>query len=375
MRGIGDNSGGGFDGDDPTNPYGRNGYIRVARDSRWHRIVGFGKVVTPADPERGFTFSKAEAWQDLMMECRYKSGTVLNKGISMKIEPGQLLGAISWLANRWNWTPKTVRVFLDSLERDGMIGRFSPDTASPEQSVASSRDGNQAATRINFKGNQVALVSICNYEIYQFIQRVQGQPNSEPKSVEGQANGNRAASEGQHLNKGIKERKESYSADALSAPRETNVFQLSTLSIPATMREQMPALPLPRLVDAEPAKKARKAKEAKPRTTLDPAWRLPARLGEETLDTYAVDRETILREAMRFKTWWLDKGDAKADWDATWRKWCGSKFLNWPMRPGKASLLAEDAFSRVEDAEAVVVDPWAEQRAEAARRRAEEDGA
>jgi hypothetical protein len=132
---------------------------------------------------------------------------------------------------------------------------------------------------------------------------------------------------------------------------------------------------LPRLLTAEPAKKARKAKEAKPRTTLDPAWRLTARLGEETLDTYAVDRETILREAMRFKTWWLDKGDAKADWDATWRKWCGSKFLNWPMRPGKASLLAEDAFSRVEDAEAVVVDPWAEQRAEAARRRAEEDGA
>lgn len=132
---------------------------------------------------------------------------------------------------------------------------------------------------------------------------------------------------------------------------------------------------LPRLLDAEPAKKARKPREPRQRTTLDPLWRLSARLGEETLDTYAVDRETILREAMRFKTFWLDKGEAKADWDATWRKWCGSKFLNWPMRPGKASLLAEESFSRVEDAETVTVDPWAEQRAEAARRRAEEDGA
>lgn len=371
MRGIGDNSGGGFDGDDPTNPYGRNGYIRVARDSRWHRIVGFGKFVTPADPDKGYAFSKAEAWQDLMMECRYKSGTVLNKGVSMKIEPGQLLGAISWLANRWNWTPKTVRVFLDALERDGMIERFSPDTTGPEQSETGSKNGNRTATGIPFKGNQVAMVTICNYEIYQFIQRIQGQPKTGNQPVEGQPDGNRGATEGQHLNKGIKEIIDSYTTDAPSAPRG-GVGQLTTLAIPATMREQPPTLP--RLLDAEPAKKVRKPRAAAAKTMLPSEWVLPRDWGMWALDHFDVTREMILVEAERFKEFWIANGHTKANWEMTWRNWCRAPFRKWRPKHGAPADIAEEGFGDVIEAETVTVDPWEAERVEAARRRAEENG-
>ena len=101
---------------DEVSPFGKNGWIAVGRDSRYHPIVGFGKFVNPSDPDRGFVYSKAEAWQDLIMECRYSTGQVYNGGRVMTIEKGQLVGATSWLAHLWNWTPKTVLHLLDTIE-------------------------------------------------------------------------------------------------------------------------------------------------------------------------------------------------------------------------------------------------------------------
>jgi hypothetical protein len=376
MAGIGHNSGD-FDQDDVENPYGRSGYIKVGRDLRWHHIVGFGKTVTPADDSKGFVFSRAEAWQDLIMECRYNAGTVLNKGVPMRIEPGQLLGAISWLANRWNWTPKTVRVFLDALERDGMIGRSVPVNPSPDQSAPYANRGNPMATTPAFKGNHVAMVTICNYELYQFIQRVQGQAKAQGADDPGQPAGNLVAATGHDLNKGNKEIIDSHTT-SLAAPRESvpqsNVVQLSTLSIPATMREQLPALPLPRLLEAPPpAKKPRKPRSAK--TMLPSQWTLPGTWLQWTLDRFDVRVEAIALEAERFKEYWLANGDEKADWEMTWRNWCRSGHRKWRPKHGAPSDIIDKNYAPLLEAEVVPVDPWAEQRAEAARRRAEEDGA
>lgn len=180
-------------------PYGRDGYIKVARGLRDHPIVGFGKTVKAADEARGFCFSRAEAWQDLIMECRWAPGEVVNKGRKMEIKPGQLLGAISWLAHRWNWTPKTVRWFLDQLQADHMIQRSEPEyagllteTDQRTNSVQSaSKRGNQNGKR---NGNQTSVISVCNYEIYQIALYAQRQAK---RQEEGQANGNRTASERQ----------------------------------------------------------------------------------------------------------------------------------------------------------------------------------
>lgn len=208
-------------------PYGRDGYIKVARGLRDHPIVGFGKTVKPADDERGFCFSRAEAWQDLIMECRWAPGEVVNKGRKMEIKPGQLLGAISWLAHRWNWTPKTVRWFLDQLQADHMIQRSEPEyagllTKTDQQSnnvQPLTKRGNQSGKR---NGNQAAVISVCNYEIYQIALYAQRQAK---RQAEGQANGNRTASERQpHGNTLIKEEGNNIILDqsqSVDAARET----------------------------------------------------------------------------------------------------------------------------------------------------------
>lgn len=366
MRGIGDNSGNFLeDTEDEKNPYGRNGFIKVARDMRDHPIVGFGKFMTPADPGRGFCYSKTEAFQDLVMECRYTSGTVNNKGRIMRIEPGQLLGAISWLATRWNWTPKAVRVFLDSLQKNSMIDRSVDVSGSSEQSDTHTDTGKQQG---NYKGNQSAIITVCNYEIYQFVLRMQGQAKGQ---ADGQPQGNQGATEGQHLKKGIKEEEIDSHTTAPIAPRESgNVIQLSTLAVPATMRDQPPLLP--RLTEVEPPKKPRRPKAS--RTMLAADWSLPGPWLQWTLDRFDVPVPTIALEAERFKEHWLANGEEKADWEMTWRNWCRSPYRKWRPKHGAPSDIIDKGYAPILDAEPVQVDVWEQLREEAARRRAEENG-
>lgn len=165
MSSIGHNGG-------PALDAGRGGWIAISRDMRGHWLVGFGKTVDAADPERGFVLSRAEAWIDLLMECRYESGFVSNAGHKMEIRPGQLLGAVSWLASRWNWTPKTVRGFLDKLENDGMIERVTPGTETGAQ-----------------KGKQSTIVSVCNFSAYQLINVPEGQASGHAEGEQGASKG------------------------------------------------------------------------------------------------------------------------------------------------------------------------------------------
>lgn len=139
--------------------YDKIGWVAIHRSICDHWLVGFGKTVSPADPTRG-AHSHYEAFSDLIMRCRYDSGYVVNNGRKMKVEAGQLLGGVSWLADRWNWSPKKVRWFLDRLEEDQMISRSTPN-----------EKGRANGT---FKGNQRMVISICNYSQYQFVGEKKG---------------------------------------------------------------------------------------------------------------------------------------------------------------------------------------------------------
>lgn len=187
------------------------GWIRVNRDIRDHHLVGFGRTVTPCDPKRG-SYSRAEAFLDLVMECRYNEGKVNNGGKVMTIMPGQLVGAISWLASRWNWTPKTVRWFLAQLETDGMISRT---TVSPDNVQTKPQRGNQ-------NGNQANIITICNYSKYQAVDYTQGQSDWQSSgnqgAIEGQSKGNIYKEE--QLYKGTREQIDSSIAAPASATPE-----------------------------------------------------------------------------------------------------------------------------------------------------------
>lgn len=164
-RRIGDNGAPAFvDTRDEQN----TGWVRIQRSIRKHWLVGFGSLGK---------YSRSEAWQDLIMECRYEDGTVSNGGRRMNILAGQLVGAVSWLAQRWNWTPKEVRGFLEKLENDGMISMIRAQTESGHH-----------------KGKQSNIVTISNYSEYQLPNYHQGQAKGpltgKSGATDGQVKGN-----------------------------------------------------------------------------------------------------------------------------------------------------------------------------------------
>jgi hypothetical protein len=126
------------------------GWIAIARSMRNHPIVGFHLFAKPCDPARG-AVQPALAFIDLLMECRYESGFVMNGGRKMEVKRGQLIGAVSWLAHRWNWTPMAVRIWLDKLEADAMISRHIPGASDHNKHV----------------GRVATVISLCNYDQYQ----------------------------------------------------------------------------------------------------------------------------------------------------------------------------------------------------------------
>jgi len=160
------------------------GWISIHRTIRQHKIVGFGKPVKPCDPSLD-AYSRSEAWQDLLMECRYEDGTVLNGGRPMELRRGELVGAVSYLAQRWNWTPKTVRHFLDLLEAEGMISLRKPGVEKGMQKGMheGKQEGEQRGLQ---KGKQATVISVCNYEKYQGTPSEEWQANG---LASGQAEG------------------------------------------------------------------------------------------------------------------------------------------------------------------------------------------
>lgn len=152
-----------------------SGWIAVSRDIRNHPLVGFGLNVPPADPSRG-SANRNEAWQDLIMMASFKPQAVVNRGRETMLDVGQLVGARSWLANRWNWSEKTVRWFLHALADDGMITWSNqlhtqphPENGS-KQGPATGPAPRPAQGPANRAAGQNAcnVITICNYMDYQF---------------------------------------------------------------------------------------------------------------------------------------------------------------------------------------------------------------
>lgn len=153
------------------------GWIKKYRAVRDHWLVGHGLHVKPGDPSKRRCHTQGEAWEDLLMECRYDDGFVSNGGKKMELRRGELIGAVSWLAHRWNWTPKVVRRFLDQLEIESMITQVNP----------ASKKGTQ-------RGRQAKVLSICKYDYYQShgdpFGLSEGHPEGNHRATRGQPQGN-----------------------------------------------------------------------------------------------------------------------------------------------------------------------------------------
>lgn len=209
-------------------------WIAISREMRDHPIVGMGQPVAPADPKRG-SYSRYEAWQDLLMEAKWKPFQAKNKGKVVTLERGQLMASRTWLAARWNWSEKTVRTFLDKLEGEFMVRR---------------EKGQQ-------KGNSVNVVSICNYDIYQTIGELMELTEGQRRATEGPAKGQQRASQGPESNKETKEtRKQGFDVgpavtiDAAAEANGTALFDRLTEAAGPALRN--PAATPGLLIVAEP---------------------------------------------------------------------------------------------------------------------------
>lgn len=188
MTGMGHNS----------EPVEREGnWIAISRDLIDHHIVGAGQPVDADDRNKG-TFSRLESWLDLLCMANFKERRITAQGATIILTPGQTLAGRAFLAKRWNWTEKTVRVWLAKLEAEIMI----------TLAVTSIKQGQT-------KGHGTNVLTICNWPKFQIDNMAQGPDLGRPQ-------GQPRASQGPHYNKettkqGNKEVKEEGHEIALAA--------------------------------------------------------------------------------------------------------------------------------------------------------------
>jgi DNA-binding transcriptional regulator YhcF (GntR family) len=171
----------------------RAGFVAINREIRNHWLVGFGQRAPKAMDDKRPQYAKSEAWMDLIMECQYRAGSVNNNGRRMELKPGQLLGAVSWLADRWNWTPKAVRYFLDQLEEEGMITRSNGEQDGVKTETLPNSDRTRSK-KGNKKGKFASVLTICKYSLYQLGAnsdwQVEGSEIGKLGAIKGQVKGN-----------------------------------------------------------------------------------------------------------------------------------------------------------------------------------------
>lgn len=66
-------------------------------------------------------FSKGQAWIDLIGLANYEDCKTAYKNKVVKCERGTTYRSLTFLANRWGWSRKKVKAFIDLLESDGMV--------------------------------------------------------------------------------------------------------------------------------------------------------------------------------------------------------------------------------------------------------------
>ena len=136
------------------------GWYATHRDMLTHPIVGIGKAVKPLDANKP-ALSRFEAWHWLIANAAYKAKPVDNKGRVAQLQPGQVMGARSYLSKEWNWSEMTVRWFLKVLLDENMI------------TLATDKIRNQPRT------NTANIITLCNYLKYQLGEDEQ-QPAQQP---------------------------------------------------------------------------------------------------------------------------------------------------------------------------------------------------
>lgn len=112
-------------------------------------------------------YNRPQAWVELIMMAAYKDDKILYRGQLIQKKRGQIRASIKWLADRWNWDRKTVKNFLDQLQKAGSI-------------VVESDPGGTTITLVNYDFYQPGDGQPFPHQNGQ----QDGQPNGQPDGVD-----------------------------------------------------------------------------------------------------------------------------------------------------------------------------------------------
>lgn len=66
-------------------------------------------------------FARGQAWIDLILQANHKDRKVFSKGELVTVKKGSFLTSDQLLSDRWGWSRKKVRTFLDMLVKERMV--------------------------------------------------------------------------------------------------------------------------------------------------------------------------------------------------------------------------------------------------------------
>lgn len=67
-------------------------------------------------------FSRGQAWVDLLLMANHEDSKILFNGELIEVKRGQRITSIKKLCDRWGWSNKKVKRFLELLQEDDKIG-------------------------------------------------------------------------------------------------------------------------------------------------------------------------------------------------------------------------------------------------------------
>lgn len=227
-------------------------------------------------------FTDLEAWLWLLAEAAFEPVELYNKGTIIVLDPGQIMHARTYLAQRWEWTEDKVRWFLKRLQNEAMIARFcQASKAASDHTQHRTQQHTQPNTQPNTqqRNNQIQIISICNYGQYQFSQTNQeaAQHPATPPAP--------------------------HPAEPPATPPKANNL--------TTKQKKDKSAPDGAVDDARG-------------TRLRKDWALPSEWRQWAVSEIDIPAEKIDREAEQFRDYWIGLPKArgtKLDWEATWRNW------------------------------------------------------
>jgi DNA-binding transcriptional regulator YhcF (GntR family) len=107
---------------------------------------------------------EAAIWNFLYQNAFWQDGIRQFNGHTFELKRGQIVVSVSFLAKGFGMTDKGVRVVIQKLEKQGMLGKQ--------------------------RASKGTIITICNYNKYQSNEKTEGEQEGDVRAIKGQSKGN-----------------------------------------------------------------------------------------------------------------------------------------------------------------------------------------